>query len=64
MIETAIFLAGIITGVIITRYGIGLGFKAIYQAKEDETLGGDSSLPTMQNYTEDEPIKQDETEVL
>lgn len=63
MIEIAIFAAGILFGVVLTRYGVGLGFKAIYQAKEDMPLT-DNSIPIAQNYTEDLPISQEETEVL
>lgn len=64
MIEVGIFLAGIVTGVAACRYGIGLGFKAIYQAKEDEMLNGESSKPIEQDHTEALPVKQENTEVL
>ena len=63
MIEVGIFAAGIIVGMAILRYGVGLGFKAIYQAKEDMPLL-DKSVPIDQSYTEDTPISQEETEVL
>ena len=65
MIEIGIFIIGVLFGVGLTRYGIGLGFKAIYQAKEDLPLM-DNSKPIEQSYTEDEdvPISQEETEDL
>lgn len=66
MIEIGIFIAGVLFGAGLVRYGMGLGFKAICQAKEDSTLGGESSSPIEQSYTEDEelPISQAETEDL
>lgn len=63
MNEVGIFAAGIVLGAALVRYGVGLGFKAIYQAKEDAPLL-DNSKPIEQEYTEDTPISQDETEVL
>lgn len=64
MIEIGIFIVGVLFGAGLVRYGMGLGFKAIFQAKEDAPLGGEASIPIEQGYTEDEPIKQDETEDL
>lgn len=34
-----ILVIGIVLGVVICRYGIGLGAKIIYQVKEDMPLG-------------------------
>lgn len=61
MIEVGIFALGAIFGAVLVRYGMGLGFKAIFQAK-DETPLRDNSKPIEQSYTEDEPISQSETE--
>jgi hypothetical protein len=61
----SIFIAGIVTGVVVCRYGMGLWAKAVYQAKEDEPLGAEPSLPIEQSITgEDFPISQDQTEIL
>lgn len=66
MIEIGIFIVGALFGAALVRYGMGLGFKAIFQAKEDSPLGGEGSLPIEQTHTEDEdlPISQAETEDL
>lgn len=33
-----IFILGLVSGVVLTRYGFGLGIKAVYQIKEDMPL--------------------------
>ena len=53
LLGVLIYGAGIISGIVIVRYGIGLGFKAIMQAKEDMPLGG-SAEPIEQEYTSED----------
>jgi len=63
MIEVGIFALGVVFGAVLVRYGVGLGFKMFYQAKEDMPLS-DNSSPIEQSNTEDEPISQESTEIL
>lgn len=65
MNELAYLLTGIAIGVVIVRYGIGLGCKIVYQVKEDEPFWGENAEPIEQDQTGDDlPIKQDQTEDL
>ena len=44
---------GIVIGAGLVRYGIGLGYRMVYQVKEDiPTLNGKEE-PTEQDFTED-----------
>ena len=63
MIEVGIFAIGVVFGAALVRYGVGLGFKAFTQAKEDMPLN-DNSTPIGQEYTEEIPISQENTEIL
>lgn len=50
-----IYFAGIVTGIISVRYGIGLGIKTVYQIKEDmPTATWHAGTNTEQSYTGDE----------
>ena len=68
MNEMAYIITGVIIGVLLMRYGIGLGYKMCYQAKEDEPLRIPKDLPIDQENTEEEDDddynSQEETEVL
>ena len=44
------FVAGLVFGVIITRYGIGLGIKIVYRIKDNVPLDSDIK-PTEQEIT-------------
>ena len=57
-----IFLAGIVTGVAVCRYGMGLWSKALLQAKEDEPLSVEDTGPIEQEETDYN--SQEETEIL
>lgn len=54
IINLIIFIGGLACGVIICRYGIGLGDKLRYRAKEDLPLSGEGGIPIEQDSTMDE----------
>ncbi len=58
----AIYLAGILTGVVILRYGFGLGVKASVQIKNNLTMTGSSVGNTAQEFTTDIEESEKETE--
>jgi len=62
MNELAYILTGVAIGAALVRYGIGLGYKMCYQAREDEPLSGERDEPIEQDTTE--YLSQEETEVL
>lgn len=53
IISIVIFVSGLIIGVIICRYGIGLGNKLTYRAKEDLPLSGEGDVPIEQEATDE-----------
>jgi hypothetical protein len=51
-IAIAIFAVGMLSGVILVRYGINLGVKMVYQIKDDVPIF-DNTEPTEQEITGD-----------
>jgi hypothetical protein len=49
--ELGIFLAGIVTGVVIVRYGIGLGSKLYVKASDGLPLDSNNSLRITQEHS-------------
>jgi len=66
LLAIGIYLAGIVTGVAVFRYGMGLWSKALVQAKKEEPLGVEDTGPIEQSNTEvvDDYLSQEQTEVL
>lgn len=62
LLAIGIYFLGIVTGVVVCRYGMGLWSKALLQAKEDEPLGVEDTGPIEQETTDYN--SQEETEIL
>jgi hypothetical protein len=58
-----IYLAGILTGVIIVRYGFGLGVKASNQIRNDLTMNG-KMVNTEQEFTREDLEEESENEKI
>lgn len=52
MIELLIFISGVVFGMVILRYGYGLGVKAVYQIKEDMPLNNKPATIEQENTSE------------
>ena len=52
MIEVGIFIAGLICGMAVLRYGFGLGIKSVYQIKEDLPLNEKQAGINQENTSE------------
>lgn len=44
---------GVVTALVLIRYGIGLGTKIVYRAKENLPIFGKEEEPTTQTHTGD-----------
>lgn len=58
-----VFVLGLASGIVIVRYGFGLGVKAVYQIREDLPISEPKPTEedTWQERTSDEP---DEEEII
>jgi hypothetical protein len=60
MIEVSCFILGLLCGVVIVRYSIGLSTKLVYQIREDMPLDSKPSNPITQEFTSEDAVIEKE----